>query len=310
MKPSGIFWGSLLIFLGAFFLLSNFNICRIEFSHISDYWPLLLIIWGASLLKIPILIKNILASASALLLALLIMGFFSFSWFPFTGSHNFHFHTKHYDRKNFDTSTYQLSIPMDTTCRRATFNFEGGVGSFLIGDSTSKMVEVSANGNVTNATLQTDTSDNMFNIHYSYDIDNVVWSHKHHGRDMMIRLNRNIIWNLDFEIGASKLQADFSPYKVNKVSIDAGAADIQLKFGDLADTLNVDVEVGASAVKFFVPKQAGCEIITETGLSSSKFTGFSQTSDDHYLTENFQSANKKIFIKISAGVSNFKVERY
>ena len=59
-----------------------------------------------------------------------------------------------------------------------------------------------------------------------------------------------------------------------------------------------------------VPKDAACSIVSSTGLSSNSFDGFTKTSDNHYETPGFGSAKNKIFIRISGGMSDFKVSRY
>jgi hypothetical protein len=51
MNRSRIFWGGTLLVLGILFLLENFNLLQVDvFEVISTYWPVLLILAGASLL--------------------------------------------------------------------------------------------------------------------------------------------------------------------------------------------------------------------------------------------------------------------
>ena len=80
MKPSGIFWGSFLVFLGIFFLMSNFELLNFESNYIFKFWPVILIIWGAALLKIPLMVKGILAGLSGLLVALLLISAVNYKW--------------------------------------------------------------------------------------------------------------------------------------------------------------------------------------------------------------------------------------
>jgi len=49
VKTGSIFWGIVLMFLGAVFLLANFGIL-IDYAHIFDLWPLIIIVVGVKLL--------------------------------------------------------------------------------------------------------------------------------------------------------------------------------------------------------------------------------------------------------------------
>ncbi|MBI5323909.1 MAG: hypothetical protein HZB41_01280, partial [Ignavibacteriae bacterium] len=80
IKTKSIFWGVFLIFLGIFFLMNELNMWNYDLSVIQYFWPLLLVIWGISILKIPGIAKKILASLAAILLALFIMSLVTHHW--------------------------------------------------------------------------------------------------------------------------------------------------------------------------------------------------------------------------------------
>jgi hypothetical protein len=45
-------------------------------------------------------------------------------------------------------------------------------------------------------------------------------------------------------------------------------------------------------------------------LSSTNFSGFTKSSDNHYRSDNYNTASKKIFMTIKSGVSSVNVSRY
>ncbi len=52
---------------------------------------------------------------------------------------------------------------------------------------------------------------------------------------------------------------------------------------------------------------AVCEIRAEAPLSSKDFRGFTKVHSGVYQTDNFDSASKKIYIDVHAGVSSLSV---
>lgn len=81
MKTYIIFWGVLLISLGIALTLNNFELLNFDFSFALKMWPIILIIWGLTFLKISEILKKILAAISALFLTLLFIALIKFDWF-------------------------------------------------------------------------------------------------------------------------------------------------------------------------------------------------------------------------------------
>jgi len=126
----------------------------------------------------------------------------------------------------------------------------------------------------------------------------------------VFKLNAAPVWDINVEAGATKLDFDLTKFKIRKVDIDGGAASFKIKLGEPLDATHLNVETGASEVNIAIPKNAACSIETDTGLSSKKFDGFNRTDDNKYETTDFHNADKKIYIRISGGISDFKVNRY
>jgi hypothetical protein len=318
MRTSSIFWGTLLIFLGIFFLLTNLGMIHLNLGWISSYWPLLLIIWGLSLLNIPRWAKNIMSAFSAILIALIIMSTVSQAWkgdFRFWKGmhHGINVTTSDDDEEGTDSTSHntkKMVIAIDSTYTNGQFNFSGGAGEFTIQDTTSKLIDIEASGSNKDLICNPNKDNKTVTLDYAFDSNSKIFRNIDKERYAKIKLSPNILWDLNLKLGAATVNCDLSEYKMQSVTLNVGAADITIKLGDLAEKTNIDVKAGASDIKISIPNSSGCEIISKTSLSERDFNGFQSNGKDSYKTENFDNSSKKIYIKISGGISSFNVERY
>ncbi|MES2808838.1 MAG: hypothetical protein V4619_09455, partial [Bacteroidota bacterium] len=133
---------------------------------------------------------------------------------------------------------------------------------------------------------------------------------KNRNNEAIFRLNTKPEWEINIKAGAAKLDFDLSPFKVRSLDVAGGAADFEVKLGQPLATTNVNVETGMSSTTIKIPNGVACHIKSSTGLSSTHFEGFNKKDDGNYETAGFANASKKMYIKISGGMADFKVERY
>lgn len=310
IKASSIFWGVFLIFLGLFFLLNELSLWNYDLSIIQYFWPLLLVIWGISILKIPGLAKKILASLAAILLALFIMSLVTHHWSCNVDHSIVSIFDDHDSNNPGDSINYErvLNYPVDSLCKTATLHFDAGAGSFKIKDTCNELIEVYSYKNLGDFHLNNIGSREYVELNLDMNIDKF-WKKNKIKRKAEIRFNASIPWDLNLNIGASNFECDFSKYQIKNLNIEGGASNIEIVLGDLYDTTIVNIEVGASNIEIAIPTTSACQIITSTGLSKKEFGGFKR-SEDTYTTENFYKSKKKIFMNLSGGVSSFEVRRY
>ncbi len=313
MKTGRLFWGFFLLSLGAFYLLRNFDVMSFEVEHIWRYWPVLLIVWGISYLQVPKIIKQLLAASSGVLLAVLIINLCSFNWSRCNIGKDLNVQFDVFDdvRQILPFGTENLLVDCSDSVSKAEFYFDGGAGEFSIGGETQNLVNVDAvsHGDGSNLRYTFDSVSRTAKVYFSFG-DGKVWKRLGGKRYADIKLNSGPVWSVDIDAGACEFDLDLSKYKISSVDIDAGAADIDLKLGELFDTCLVDIGTGAANVGISISKNVGCEIITDTGLSNSNFNGFVKEGGSKYRTANFLTAEKKVMMNISGGVSNFEVTRY
>ena len=123
-------------------------------------------------------------------------------------------------------------------------------------------------------------------------------------------MNKTPLWNIKLELGAAKANLDFSEYKVKNFSFHTGATSTKLKFGDKTEMIKVHIEMGAAALKIYIPDNSGCEIKNDMILISKDFEGFSKIGKGHYISDNYDSTVNKIFIEFDGGISSLKILRY
>lgn len=307
MKASTIFWATALICLGAMILIENFT-DGMNFAFMVDWWPLLPIIWGVNLLKIPYDIKKALAALSAVTLIFIAFGLFHLgrdAIFPFK---NISVNVKDININSTDAAKHRIKY--DSSYKVANFIFEGGAGEFSIGGETEDLIMVAAPEGF--GALSFDSGDNgqaslIFRSDQKTEVN--VSDMEKYDREAHISLHSAPAWNIVFEAGASNFECDLSSYNVRNVYLKIGAANVELDLGSISDTLDVKVETGAADFEINIPKESGCRIHKNIGLAGYEFEDFLDKGDGVFETPNFNSAKKKIFINLKGGLANFEVNR-
>jgi uncharacterized membrane protein len=294
MNTSRFFWGTLWIVTGVLILLAKLGVMTLQVGSLWKFWPLVLVLWGIGLFTGARTIRSLIAVIGAILLALIIYGVWE-EW----GS----------GRDNREQTTQTFMETYDSTLHLASLRFVSGAGSFTLRDTCAALFR---------AETTTDFG--------KYEMDSRTGSD---GKDLTLRLtdhprgfrtggtnsvtmylNTGPVWALRLELGAAKLSADLAPFTAENIEIKTGAADVRVRLGDRAERCRVNIQAGVSSISVQVPESAGCEIRSESGLSSKTFDGFVEGGDGNYRTANFESASRKIFLYFKAGVSSLKVMRY
>jgi len=339
MNSRRVFWGTVLILGGIFFFLKQSGIL---FFHIDwliwrRIWPVFIVLAGIRLL-LPRENK-----AVGILLILTLFGVFAYSVFEgirlkheYSGEEEkgFHFPFRNFDKEDKEDSdkndaedgsdstehsfegrkTEQtFKIPLDRNIKSASLSLNGGAAFFtsdvthsdifsvstkLIGASPYRM-ENSTNGDHENIKLISDSQNG--NLHFD---DNKPEN------KVNIRLNPDFLWNLDLNVGAGKVDYDFSGYKMDKLVLNTGLSDVHIKLGRLSPQTEVNVDAGLAKFDMEIPKSSGCKIHSDGGLNQQNFEGFVKIDDRTYKTSDYEGTDRKIEINFSGGISQIQVRRY
>lgn len=309
MKTKHIFWGILFISIGLLWLLDRLIWLNVEWDHVWKLWPVVIILWGVSLMIGNHIARGIITGITAFILALAIFTSVKFGFIHVGHGIEWSINDDNINNK-YGVTDYSESY--DSNFKKASLHFDAGAGTFISQDTTAELFFARVEGRKNNYTLSKNDTDD--NVDLNFDMSkggHVNFFHFNGSRNKVdFRLNSKPLWDLDFNLGAASLDFDLSPYNIEKISIDMGAASLKLKLGDKAEETKLAIDAGASSIDISVPEEAGCEISTDASLSSKHINGFNKIENDLYRTENFDKAKKKIYISIDSGVSSIKVSRY
>ena len=311
MKYRHVFWAIILIAIGILFMLNNFGVLEFGFHALWSLWPLILVLWGISILPIKDSIK-IVALVAVLALTAVFFNRISerSSWFHIDNFHGF----SNKDWQDDEDTTannnlpQNLSVPFDSLITKGELKLEAAAGNFNLQGVTSDFLAFDKTGDIGNYSLTTSNENGRKQINLSLEKSGV--RHTVNENKVEIRLNEKPTWNLDFDIGAAEIQMDLRDYKIDTTNINAGASSIDIKIGDKSPLTVMTFNAGASSIKVDVPKGSGCQIKSESFMISKEFDGFTKKGDGIYQTANFTSGKNKIFITIKTAISKIEINRY
>ncbi len=308
MSYRKIFWGLLLVIIGVLFILKNTGVLFFSWHTMWQLWPVILILWGISIIPVKDWIKLVLS------LLTVIVTFFAIQQYGPKDSHKWDFEwNDRNDRDNNDEDNaivYNnvMSENFDSITKFAELKLNIGVGNFKIKETTDKLIEVRHDNNNANYSMTAKAEDSLTRIDLSLEKGDF---HKGNIRnDVEMKLNVNPVWDLDLNVGAAEVNFDLSGFKTRNLKIQGGASDIELTLGSILPLTDVKLEAGAASITIRVPESAGCEIISNTFMSSKDFKGFTKIGKQLYQTPNFATSTNKIKIDLQAGVASINVERY
>lgn len=319
MNSKNIFAGGFLILLGILFLGKEWGWFHINWHEISRLWPLLLIYLG-----LVALLGKTNRSATVITIVLLCVAIPTVivrscqekvgDAFDNNGIH-IDLDDDNDDDNNdkdyaFKGSKQNLVEPMTASIKSATLDFSGGAAEFEIKESSKDLLEANADLTFGNISLKKtgDADSPKLEFALKGKTDKLDIDDDNHNK-VDLKLNTDVIWDMNFEFGAGKADFDLSQYKVKNLSIKTGLTETDVKLGDKTDNLDVKIESGLTDIEFQVPETVGCRIDIDGGLNDKDFEGFIQ-KDGHWETPNFDKSAKKINLKFEGGLQSLKVRRY
>jgi hypothetical protein len=308
MSYRKIFWGLLLVLIGVLFILKNTGVLFFTWHSMWQLWPVILILWGISIIPVKDWIKLVLS------LVTVVITFFAVQQYGPKDNHNWNFEwndNNDRDKNDEDSTTVYnnvMSEDFDSLTKYAELKLNIGVGKFTIKDTTSMLIEVKHDNDNANYSMTAKAEDSLTRIDLS--LEKGEFNHGNVRNNVNLKLNPNPIWDLDLNVGAAEVNFDLSGFKTRNLKIQGGASDIDLKIGAALPLTDLKLEAGAASITLRVPESAGCEIISNTFMASKDFKGFTKVANQKYQTPNFAKSTNKIMINLQAGVARVDVIRY
>ena len=296
MEEKGkILLGFFLVAMGSALLVENLGLIKIDWIFLINLWPIILILVGVSKILSS---KNLGISQYMILLSFFAL-ITTLAFLAFTLNESMQSVKKQKFTKKYEKTIEKAHLSLDL-----------GAGDFKVLDTPDQMIEIESETNIGEYNLESNYKDHSayykFNPKSKKIFQLFGFGTKNNAN---IFLNTKVYWAIDSKLGAGNFDFDLRPIKIESLKIDSGAASVNLKLGDKVDKLVLDINSGASFINISVPKDSGCQIVSETGISNKEFLGFHEKTKNIYETENFISAKSKIYINVKAGVTNIKVTR-
>lgn len=318
MNVRRISWGLIVLFVGLILLFSNLGYINFNWFAVFSLWPVLLILLGLSFM-LPERSESRYIMVFATVGVLVLFAYQGLKtptkngWWGF----NFNEHTEFNENERgsdpkISRSNTSFSRDLEPGIRHATLNMDGGAITYRIGKSTNKLFQAKTSSNVSNFSLSDKTNGDNITLDFKMrNQKNTELKRKDIHNNAEINLSATPVWNINLEIGAGKADFDLSDYKIRRLDIEGGVSSIQVKMGiPFENETQIDFDGGLASFELSIPKEAACRIVSDSALSSQKFTGFIKQEDGSFVTDNYNSAEKKFAVSIDSGLSSFSVNRY
>lgn len=298
-----IFFG--LNFIAGGLLLLLINMGEINLSDLENfftYWPVLLILIGLAML-----LRNIFLYffISASLLGAV---------FFFAIADPYGWHDNEVEPKN---ETVQPNIVAVYTKPIDNFKLTLDLGAAVINvkdlnDQNADTLLRSNYGGITNLEETRANKDNVADLHIKEaGVNRNTLSNSNKKRFMNLELSDRLPIEFNINSGASKLDLDFSNIDLKKLNVNSGASIVKVKFGQKAESLNAEINSGASSIELTVPKDFGVKIDSNSLLLGKNFSDLDfEQNQNSYTSRGYESKTKKLNIKLSSGVSKLTVTQY
>ena len=317
MKNKNIFWGILLVAIGALFILDNLDVLNFSFRALLDLWPILLVGWGVSILPV----KSIYKTVAALAIVVFALVYASTTekdfWWQNQNFSNFRHGNIHFnngededDEEKDDTYySFQFDEEMDSNITEAKLEMDVAAGKFRIDEPvTDHLIAFDAYSNIGPYNSNMVTNGQKAEVFISME-DAIIKNGTNRNR-ATVKLNPNVVWDLHLNIGAADFRGDFKKFKVSNIDIDGGASSIKLKLSNLQQETHIKMDAAAASIKLDIPMDAGCRIEVESFLVDLDLEGFTKNADGDYVSNNFSESSQKVFIEMDAAISHFTIRRY
>lgn len=286
-----VFMGLIILLVGFAYLFKALGIISFSFSLFS-LWPVIIVIFGLSLLSKRNIASNIIAIITILLV---LSAIFLMIFYPNINN-------------NLSIKNTPININLEQNISKARIGLIAGAGEINIagGADQDKLIEGNLLSNVMDLEIDSRVIDN--NQIVSFEPKNEVEIFKREPKNnLYLKLNTKTPLDFMFQGGASNINIDLRSVLAENVNIQTGASKLDLKMGNVISS-KVKISAGASSIDITLPKNMGVMLTIDSGLSSKSLTGFIIENDRVYKTPNYDEQDKKIEIEISIGVAELNID--
>lgn len=293
------FWGFLLLLLGFVMLGNNLSWWKeVDLGSLWAYWPLLLIIIGVSIItkhwRFNYIVMILIVAAS--------LGFIYYTGI-FAGEKIL--------LNTVDVSKTEIVRDVPDGVKKAKINLNVGAIKVNLDGSTNKMIDGNFESNLSSVSVTDKLSDDTMEYTIANDKNFNGFRYGMTVNSLNLKLSDSIPIELFLNAGASNIDIDLREQIISAISVDSGATSINLTLGnEIENGAKITMNTGASKFNIKVPKDIGASIKIDAPVSGNNFNKLKEINKKEYQTDNFDTAGKKIYFDIKAGVSSFVFETF
>lgn len=293
VKSERTIGGLILIFIGIFWILTNFGIITWSlFGVMFRLWPLILIVIGINVIfRDRVWVSYI--TWGLFFIIIILFGFYE----------QYSFRNDVFLNSNSDLV---IENTLETTTGKLKLRLGGG--SIRIDSTNDKLIDA----NVPVDKVRKDVRFSKDNTEVYIDIKQKSDFIKLDGKkayDYDLNLNEDILWDIDIDMGAINSIMDFSNLRVESLDIDTGASNLNLIFGDREKHTEIDLDGAASKVEITVPENIGVKVDFDGFLKDTNIEELGWTEmDSYYVSPNYEEAVNKLDIHLDMAVGRFEVK--
>ena len=292
MKARQLWFGVLLILVGALMLMSNLGYLRLDlWGAFWQVWPVVLISLGVTML----LARSRWAFLGPLILIVTVLyAAMSPTGMPFLS----HPHMGGYRWQKSTT----FARPWDVSIDKGELQVELEAGNINILGSGEQLISGrmsyrsgmpiwAFHQRANRAVTRVSTPGNRG------------WFAGNRGYRGSIMLGSMVPWDLQVQLGAGTLQGDFRNTQLQRMTVELGAGRLDLTLSDRGFRGEILIEGGASSVKLHVPQGVGVRIhlTNPVGTNNFKEAGLKRAGD-YWLSDDYETTASAYDITLSIGV--------
>lgn len=128
------------------------------------------------------------------------------------------------------------------------------------------------------------------------------------GFDWALDVNPEIPLDIELNTGAGEASLQLDKLQVRRLRVMTGAGSTEIRLPMKAGHTDVTVEAGAAAIDLHVPEGVAAQVRTRHGLTAVRVDQRRfPRSGDHYVSNDFSSAENRVAIDIQAGVGSISI---
>ncbi len=299
---SRVFWGTLLIIVGALFLMSNIGVLPWGvWNTLWRGWPILLVLWGVSILLRPLGRVGGLVMGLVALVAVAGLVAYSYAYQPWNGHYEYSYNTR--------AGQVPLDQPLESGVERVALSLDFGAGRINLDGqaAAAKLAEGTLDFYTREPAISYSGSADarlgitMGSVHWTGPAPKTL--------EWLIHLNPAPVYTMDLNTGACEASLDLSKLKVTDLSLDTGASDTTVFFGDPGQNARATFNFGAASLKVRVPRSVGVKVHFSSALVGQNLAsvGFTKSGSD-WVSAGYNEKTSHLDIEASAGAASFDLQ--